>query len=248
MRKAINGLQAASVSGDTVDERQCTLSLRRPARKRPAMVQSALDGDFTASRATLDRLRPRKASLAVTSSTTASLHLGVRFDDDAAVRVLERIFETDYGLPLVRTSVSNSRAMRTRLHRASKGASRWSPTASTTRATAHQLTAFEGDFRPRPNESTMSDLDEATASTTSRRRASTDRSVSPVGTLLDPRPARDMRRTARRRLHLHRQPRLRRGTPSKRCARSSSPSSRTTTTNASTPTRSPRTAGATTCS
>ncbi|EMA19851.1 MULTISPECIES: replication factor C small subunit [Haloarcula] len=98
MRKAINGLQAASVSGDTVDESAvyAITSTARPEEIR-TMVQSALDGDFTASRATLDRLLTEEGIAG--GDIIDQLHRSIwEFDigDDAAVRVLERIGETDY--------------------------------------------------------------------------------------------------------------------------------------------------------
>ncbi|EMA26036.1 MULTISPECIES: replication factor C small subunit [Haloarcula] len=98
MRKAINGLQAASVSGDTVDESAvyAITSTARPEEIR-TMVQSALDGDFTASRATLDRLLTEEGIAG--GDIIDQLHRSIwEFDieDEAAVRVLERIGETDY--------------------------------------------------------------------------------------------------------------------------------------------------------
>ncbi|AUG48678.1 replication factor C small subunit [Haloarcula rubripromontorii] len=98
MRKAINGLQAASVSGDTVDESAvyAITSTARPEEIRE-MVQSALDGDFTASRATLDRLLTEEGIAG--GDIIDQLHRSIwefDIDDDAAVRVLERIGETDY--------------------------------------------------------------------------------------------------------------------------------------------------------
>ncbi|MDT3433875.1 replication factor C small subunit [Haloarcula sp. 1CSR25-25] len=98
MRKAINGLQAASVSGDTVDESAvyAITSTARPEEIR-TMVQSALDGDFTASRATLDRLLTEEGIAG--GDVIDQLHRSIwefDIDDEAAVRVLERIGETDY--------------------------------------------------------------------------------------------------------------------------------------------------------
>ncbi|MBV0902096.1 replication factor C small subunit [Haloarcula salina] len=98
MRKAINGLQAASVSGDTVDEEAvyAITSTARPEEIRE-MVQSALDGDFTASRATLDRLLTEEGIAG--GDIIDQLHRSIwEFDvsDAAAVRVLERVGETDY--------------------------------------------------------------------------------------------------------------------------------------------------------
>ena len=98
MRKAINGLQAASVSGDVVDE-EAVFSITSTARPEVIreMVQQALDGDFTASRATLDRLLTEEGIAG--GDVIDQLHRSIwEFDieDEAAVRVLERIGETDY--------------------------------------------------------------------------------------------------------------------------------------------------------
>jgi len=98
MRKAINGLQAASVSGDTVDE-SAVYAITSTARPEEIheMVQSALDGDFTASRATLDRLLTEEGIAG--GDIIDQLHRSIwefDIDDEAAVRVLERIGETDY--------------------------------------------------------------------------------------------------------------------------------------------------------
>ncbi|WP_254273002.1 replication factor C small subunit [Haloarcula marina] len=98
MRKAINGLQAASVSGDVVDEQAvyAITSTARPEEIRE-MVQSALDGDFTAARATLDRLLTEEGIAG--GDVIDQLHRSVwefDIDDEAAVRILERVGETDY--------------------------------------------------------------------------------------------------------------------------------------------------------
>ena len=98
MRKAINGLQAASVSGDVVDE-EAVYEITSTARpeKIHEMVQSALDGDFTAARATLDRLLTEEGIAG--GDVIDQLHRSIwefDVDDEAAVRVLERVGETDY--------------------------------------------------------------------------------------------------------------------------------------------------------
>jgi len=98
MRKAINGLQAASVSGDVVDE-SAVYAITSTARPEEihGMVQSALDGDFTAARATLDRLLTEEGIAG--GDIIDQLHRSIwefDIDDEAAVRVLERIGETDY--------------------------------------------------------------------------------------------------------------------------------------------------------
>jgi replication factor C small subunit len=98
MRKAINGLQAASVSGDVVDE-EAVYAITSTARPEEihGMVQSALEGDFTAARATLDRLLTEEGIAG--GDIIDQLHRSIwEFDigDEAAVRVLERVGETDY--------------------------------------------------------------------------------------------------------------------------------------------------------
>ncbi|WP_284010924.1 replication factor C small subunit [Haloarcula pelagica] len=98
MRKAINGLQAASVSGDVVDE-SAVYAITSTARPEEIheMVQSALDGDFTAARATLDRLLTEEGIAG--GDIIDQLHRSIwefDIDDRAAVRVLERVGETDY--------------------------------------------------------------------------------------------------------------------------------------------------------
>ena len=98
MRKAINGLQAASVSGAVVDEESvyAITSTARPEEIQ-GMVQSALDGDFTAARATLERLLTEEGIAG--GDVIDQLHRSVwefDIDDEAAVRILERVGETDY--------------------------------------------------------------------------------------------------------------------------------------------------------
>jgi len=98
MRKAINGLQAASVSGDVVDESgvYAITSTARPEEIH-GMVQSALDGDFTAARATLDRLLTEEGIAG--GDIIDQLHRSVwefDIDDRDAVDILERVGETDY--------------------------------------------------------------------------------------------------------------------------------------------------------
>jgi len=98
MRKAINGLQAASVSGDVVDE-SAVYAITSTARPEEihGMVQSALDGDFTAARATLDRLLTEEGIAG--GDVIDQLHRSIwefEVDDRAAVRILERVGETDY--------------------------------------------------------------------------------------------------------------------------------------------------------
>jgi len=98
MRKAINGLQAASVTGEVVDE-EGVYAITSTARPEEIieMVEQALDGDFTAARSTLDRLLTEEGIAG--GDVIDQLHRSVwEFDlgDEAAVRLLDRIGEADY--------------------------------------------------------------------------------------------------------------------------------------------------------
>ncbi len=98
MRKAINGLQAAAVMGETVDEEAvyAITSTARPEEIRE-MVTKALDGDFTAARSQLDTLM-MEAGIAG-GDIIDQLHRSVwEFDlsERQAVRLMERIGEADY--------------------------------------------------------------------------------------------------------------------------------------------------------
>jgi DNA polymerase III delta prime subunit len=98
MRKAINGLQAAAVTGELVDEEAvfAVTSTARPEEIRE-MVTLALDGEFTAARARLDELLTEEGIAG--GDIIDQLHRSVwEYDlgDEAAVRVLERIGEVDY--------------------------------------------------------------------------------------------------------------------------------------------------------
>ena len=98
MRKAINGLQAAAVLGETVDE-EAVFTITSTARPEEieAMVTSALDGDFTAARSVLDDLLTDKGLAG--GDIIDQLHRSVwefDIDDEAAVRLLDRIGEADY--------------------------------------------------------------------------------------------------------------------------------------------------------
>ncbi len=98
MRKAINGLQAAAVTGGVVDEEAVfeITSTARPADIRE-MVTLALDGDFTASRSRLDELVTEEGIAG--DDIVDQLHRSVwefDLDDEAAVRLLDRIGEADY--------------------------------------------------------------------------------------------------------------------------------------------------------
>lgn len=98
MRKAINGLQAAAVTGDVVDEEGVfeITSTARPEEIRE-MVTRALDGDFTAARSRLDELLTEEGIAG--GDIIDQLHRSVwefDLDDEAAVRLLDRIGEADY--------------------------------------------------------------------------------------------------------------------------------------------------------
>jgi replication factor C small subunit len=98
MRGAINALQAAAVMGETVDE-DAVFTLTATARPEEVheMVQTALDGDFTAARAKLDELLTEKGLAG--GDVIDQLHRGVwEFDleDERAVRLLDRVGEADY--------------------------------------------------------------------------------------------------------------------------------------------------------
>jgi DNA polymerase III delta prime subunit len=98
MRKAINGLQAASVTGDVVDE-EAVYAITATARPEEIeeMVTQALDGDFLAARSTLDDLLTDEGIAG--GDVIDQLHRSVwefDLDDEAAVRLLDRIGEADY--------------------------------------------------------------------------------------------------------------------------------------------------------
>jgi DNA polymerase III delta prime subunit len=98
MRTGINALQAASVTGGVVDE-EAVYELTSTARPEEVneMVEQALAGDFTAARSTLDRLLTEEGIAG--GDVIDQLHRGVwEFDleDEAAVRLLDRIGETEY--------------------------------------------------------------------------------------------------------------------------------------------------------
>ena len=98
MRKALNGLQAAATTGQTVDE-EAVYAITATARPEAieAMVEAALAGDFTAARAKLDDLLT-DAGLGG-GDVIDQLHRSAwefDLDDAATVRLLERVGETDY--------------------------------------------------------------------------------------------------------------------------------------------------------
>jgi len=107
MRAAINGLQAAAVTGGAVDE-ESVFEITSTARPEDIeeMVTLALDGDFTASRTQLDRLLTDEGIAG--GDIIDQLHRSVwefELEDQAAVRVLDRIGEADYRI----TSGANER-------------------------------------------------------------------------------------------------------------------------------------------
>ena len=98
MRKAINALQAAGVLGETVDE-DAVYTITSTARPEEieAMVTKALSGEFVAARAKLEELLTEKGLAG--GDVIDQLHRSVwefDLDDEAAVRLLDRIGEADY--------------------------------------------------------------------------------------------------------------------------------------------------------
>ncbi|MGM0591866.1 MAG: replication factor C small subunit, partial [Halobacteriota archaeon] len=98
MRRAINSLQAAATTGDVVDE-EAVYTITSTARPEEvaSMVEAAIDGDFTAARATLDTLLTETGMAG--GDIVDQLHRSVwEFDlsDRDRVRLMERIGETDY--------------------------------------------------------------------------------------------------------------------------------------------------------
>ena len=98
MRKAINGLQAAAVMGDVVDE-DAVYTITSTARPEEIqeMVTKAMSGDFTAARAQLDSLLTDVGIAG--GDIIDQMHRSVwEFDLDErdAVRLMERIGEADY--------------------------------------------------------------------------------------------------------------------------------------------------------
>ncbi|AFO55736.1 Replication factor C [Natrinema sp. J7-2] len=98
MRKAINALQAAAVMGETVDE-ETVFAITATARPEEveAMVEHAIDGDFTAARAALEDLLTERGLAG--GDVIDQLHRSAwEFDvpERATVRLLERLGEVDY--------------------------------------------------------------------------------------------------------------------------------------------------------
>ncbi|PSQ57116.1 replication factor C small subunit [Halobacteriales archaeon SW_7_71_33] len=98
MRRAINALQAAAVTGETVDE-AAVYAVTATARPEEieTMVTEALDGDFVAARGTLDELLTDRGIAG--GDVIDQLHRSVwdyDLSETAAVRVLDRLGEADY--------------------------------------------------------------------------------------------------------------------------------------------------------
>ena len=97
MRKAINALQAASITGEEVNEESVYLvtSTARP-EEIERMVTNALEGEFAASRSVLDDLLTTGLA---GGDVIDQLHRSVwdlGIDDRTAVQLLERLGEADY--------------------------------------------------------------------------------------------------------------------------------------------------------
>ena len=98
MRRAINALQAAATTGETVDE-ETVFTVTSTARPEDieAMVGSAVDGDFATARAELDRLLTDVGMAG--GDVIDQLHRSawsLDLPDRATVRLLERMGEADY--------------------------------------------------------------------------------------------------------------------------------------------------------
>jgi len=98
MRRAINSLQAAATTGEIVDE-QAVYEITATARPEEieAMVEDALAGDFSKSRATLDTLLTETGMAG--GDIIDQLHRSVwefGLSDREAVRLMEHIGETDF--------------------------------------------------------------------------------------------------------------------------------------------------------
>ncbi|MCU4926011.1 replication factor C small subunit [Halobacteria archaeon AArc-dxtr1] len=98
MRKAINGLQAAAVMDDAVDE-EAVFAITATARPEEveAMVERAIGGDFSAARSTLDDLLTDRGLAG--GDVIDQLHRSAwEFDleERETVRLLEQLGEVDY--------------------------------------------------------------------------------------------------------------------------------------------------------
>jgi replication factor C small subunit len=98
MRGAINGLQAAAVTGEVVDEESVyTVTATARPEEVEAMVESALEGEFATARGSLEELLTEKGLSG--GDVVDQLHRSVwDFDipDREAARLLDRIGECDY--------------------------------------------------------------------------------------------------------------------------------------------------------
>jgi len=98
MRSAINGLQAASVMGDVVDE-ETVYTINAAARPEEVeeIVTKALAGEFVEARALLDELLTDRGIAG--GDVIDQIHRSIwEFDlgDEAAIRVMDRVGEADY--------------------------------------------------------------------------------------------------------------------------------------------------------
>ncbi|MFB6070695.1 MAG: replication factor C small subunit [Halanaeroarchaeum sp.] len=98
MRKAINALQAASATGEEVDE-EAVYTITSTARPEEieAMVDSAIEGDFAAARSQLDELVTERGLAG--GDIIDQLHRSVwefDLDDETAVFLMDRVGEADY--------------------------------------------------------------------------------------------------------------------------------------------------------
>ncbi|MDR5656212.1 replication factor C small subunit [Halodesulfurarchaeum sp. HSR-GB] len=98
MRRAINALQAAAASGGVVDE-EAVYAITSTARPEEieAMIERALDGDFTGARARLVELITERGLAG--GDIIDQLHRSVwefDLDEAAAVQLMDRLGEADY--------------------------------------------------------------------------------------------------------------------------------------------------------
>ena len=98
MRRAINTLQAAATTGETVDEAAVytVTSTARP-EKVESMIEAAIDGDFPRARSTLETLLVDSGMAG--GDVIDQLHRSAwefDLDDRRTVRLMERLGEADY--------------------------------------------------------------------------------------------------------------------------------------------------------
>ncbi|MFC7167289.1 replication factor C small subunit [Halospeciosus flavus] len=98
MRKAINALQAAAATGEEVDE-ETVYAITATARPEEIeeMVTSATSGDFVGARTRLDEMITERGLAG--GDIIDQLHRSVwefDLDEEAAVRLMDRIGEADY--------------------------------------------------------------------------------------------------------------------------------------------------------